>query len=215
MIDPLSESSLKLEGEPRLLARGRKSVKKREAILRAAIEIINQKSFALAIMSDIAASLDLRDATLYYYFPNKQALVYECHVRSLERFERLILDAALFDGTGLEQIKHFVKALVEDSFVNGPQLYFGDYSYLEAMQRNNIAAWAEKLRGRLEEILKVGIGDGSIVPCETELAVQLILGMLIWLAKWAPDITRLTSDRLMAAIETFCFHGLESRSQPQ
>ena len=214
MIEPSSLSFLKPEGEPRLLARGRKSVKKREAILRAAIEIINRKSFALATMSDIAASLDLRDATLYYYFPNKQALVYECHVRSLERFERLILDAAMFEGTGLQKIKQFVKALVEDSFVNGPQLYFGDYSYLEAMQRDDIAAWAEKLRGMLEEILKVGIGDRSIVPCETELAVQLILGILIWLAKWAPDVARLTPDRLMAAIEAFCFHGLESRSQP-
>jgi hypothetical protein len=53
----------------------------------AAIEIINVKGYALATMTEIAAALDLRDAALYYYFPNKQALVFACHQRSLERFE--------------------------------------------------------------------------------------------------------------------------------
>ncbi|GGA37891.1 TetR family transcriptional regulator [Sphingomonas psychrolutea] len=162
-------------------------------------------------MSDIAASLDLRDATLYYYFPNKQALVYECHVRSLERFERLIRESDAFDGTGIAKIRHFVAALVEDSYVNGPQLYFGDYSYLEPLQRETIAIWAERSRAMLEGILIRGIDDGSIVPCETGPVVQLLLGMLIWLAKWAPDVKGLTADRLMRAIEAFGFHGLESR----
>lgn len=199
-----------LDGKP--LARGRKSVKKREAIVRAAIEIINEKSFALATMSDIAASIDLRDATLYYYFPNKQALVYECHVRSLERFERLIVDASRFDGDGCARIKQFVRSLVDNSFANGPQLYFGDYSYLEPIQREKIATWADCLRDMLEDILKQGMADGSIVQGETGLVVQLILGMLIWLAKWAPDVHKLTPGRLMAAIEVFSFHGLESRN---
>ena len=193
------------------LARGRKSAKKREAIVRSAIEIINAKSFALATMTDIAASLDLRDATLYYYFPNKQALVYACHISSLERFERLIIDAAAFDGSGLQRVRHFVRSLVDDSFINGPQLYFGDYSYLEIIQRNHIESWAERLRSLLEDILKGGIADGSTVACETALVVQLLLGMLIWLAKWGPDIPKLSSDRLMAAIDAFSIHGLECR----
>ncbi len=200
--------------EGKQLARGRKSAKKRDAIIRAAIEIINEKSFALATMTDIAASLDLRDATLYYYFPNKQALVYECHLRSLSRFERLIIDAAAFDGPGLMRVKQFVRGLIDDSFANGPQLYFGDYSYLEPIQREHVEEWAERLRSMLEDILKIGIADGSIVPCETALVVQLILGMLIWLAKWAPDVKKLTPERLMEAIGAFSFHGLESRSQP-
>lgn len=181
--------------------------------MRSAIEIINAKSFALATMTDIAASLDLRDATLYYYFPNKQALVYACHIASLERFERLIADATALDGTGLQRIKDFVQSLIDDSFINGPQLYFGDYSYLEPLQRDHIENWAERLRSMLEDILKVGIADGSIVRCETALVVQLILGMLIWLAKWASGVPGLTPDRLMAAIDAFSMHGLEEREE--
>jgi hypothetical protein len=49
------------------ISQSRKSAQKREAIVRAAIEIINAKSYALATMSEIAAALDLRDATLYLH----------------------------------------------------------------------------------------------------------------------------------------------------
>lgn len=202
---PLAEDG----GKP--LARSRKSARKRDEIIRAAIEIINEKSFALATMSEIAASLDLRDATLYYYFPNKQALVYDCHVRSLERFERLVRDADRAGGTGIVKLKRFIQDLLHDSNVNGPQLYFGDYSYLEPLQRDTIAIWAERLRGMLEQFLKEGMADGSIVKCEPELVVQLLLGMLIWLAKWAPDVPGMSAKRLMQAIDAFSLHGLESR----
>lgn len=193
-------------------ARGRKSAKKKDAIIRAAIEIINAKSFALATMTEIAASLDLRDATLYYYFSNKQALVYECHIRSLERFERLLKDADANGGPGIDKIRHFIRALVADSYTNGPQLYFGDYSYLEELQREKIATWADRLKEFLRALIDRGMADGSVVHCESDLVVQLILGMLIWLAKWAPDVRGLTADRLMSAIAAFGFHGLESRS---
>ena len=193
-------------------ARGRKSAKKRLAIMRAAIEVINAKSFALATMTEIAASLDLRDATLYYYFPNKQALVYECHVSSLERFERLITETDGAGGAGIEKLRRFLHAFLEDSQTNGQQLYFGDYSYLEEMQRERIAAWGNKLRDQLRTFLDQGMADGSVVQCEADLVVQLMLGTLIWLAKWAPDVKGLTVARLEGAIEAFAFHGLVSRS---
>ena len=47
------------------------------------------------------------------------------------------------------------------------------------------------------------------MPCEPELVVELLLGMLIWLGKWVPGVSGLTIDRLMSAIEVFGFAGLD------
>ena len=198
------------EGVPR--SRSRKSAGKRDAIIQAAIEIINTKSFALATMTEIAASLDLSDAALYYYFPTKQALAYAAHVQSLERFERLLEEADAEITTGAEKLTRFTRAMLEDSSDNGSQLYFGEHSYLDAAQREAIDGWANRLKATLEGFLVEGMEDGSVVPCEPEVIVQLYLGMLIWLAKWVPSIKDLTVDRLMRAIEDFCFRGIESRS---
>ena len=59
--------------------------------------------------------------------------------------------------------------------------------------------------------LQIGIADGSIVPCETRLVVQLLLGMLIWLAKWVPTVDTLTAEGLLAAIRAFSLQGLDNR----
>lgn len=196
------------EGLPR--SRSRKSAGKRDLIIQAAIEIINARSFALATMTEIAGSLDLSDAALYYYFPTKQALAYAAHVRSLERFEHLLDDADAGGGTGVEKLERFTRQMLNDSSENGSQLYFGEHSYLNEAQRGAIDGWADRLKGKLEKFLREGMSDGSVVPCEPELVVQLFLGMLIWLAKWVPGVSNLTVDRLMRAIDAFCFHGIES-----
>jgi len=165
-------------------------------------------------MTEIAAALDLRDATLYYYFPDKQALAYACHRRSLERFEQLLHGVEAVDGTGVEKLRQFIRDMLVDSARNGPQLYFGDHSYLDTSQRKAITTWAERLKDILVKLLKEGMQDGSVVQCEPEFVAQLLLGMLIWLAKWVPAVEGVTVDRLMNAIEAFSFHGLESRAQP-
>ena len=181
----------------------------REAIIRAATEIINDKSYALATLTGIAATLDMRDAALYHYFPNKQALAYACHLSSLERFEQLLYKSDEMGGTGEEKLRHLIRHMLAESAQNGPQLYFGDYSYLESTQRKAVTDWAERLKTILIRFLKEGMADGSIVQCEPELVVELLLGMLIWLGKWVPSVEGLTVDRLMNAIDALVFRGLE------
>lgn len=193
------------------LSHSRKSAKKRDAILRAATEIINIKSFALATMSEIAARLDLRDAALYYYFPNKQALAYACHLKSLERLEHILAVTTVEGGSGAEKLEQFLRGLLFDAAENGPQLYFGDLSYLTEAQRSEVSDWGQRLTGDLERLIEEGIVDGSIVPCEPRLVVQMLLGMLIWLVKWVPTIQGATPDRLMAAIGVVSLKGLAPR----
>ena len=191
------------------LSRSRKSAGMRSAIIRAAIETINAKSYALATLVEIAAILDLRDAALYHYFPNKQALAYACHRHSLERTEALLMATDGAGGTGEIKLRHFMRGMLVDAAENGPQLYFGDFSYLEVMHRTAISTWAERLKDLVVKFLKEGMADGSIVQCEPELVVQLLIGMLIWLAKWAPAVDGLTVDRLMSAIDASVFRGLD------
>ncbi|AAK22976.1 TetR/AcrR family transcriptional regulator [Caulobacter vibrioides] len=201
-----------LTDEVRPLAQSQKSMKKREEILRAAIKIINTKGFAAATMTEIAAAIDLRDAALYYYFPNKQALAYTGHQRSLERFEAILIAVEAGGGTGLCKLRRFLHAVLEDGVVNGPQLYFGDHSYLDAAQQRAIDTWTVRLAKRLERFLEEGMADGTIATCEPRLVVQLLVGMLIWLTKWTPTTPGLTNERLLDAIETTALSGLAKPS---
>jgi TetR/AcrR family transcriptional regulator len=191
------------------LSNSRKSDKRRREIIRVAIETINAKSYAQATMVDIAAALDLRDATLYHYFHDKRTLAYACHRSSLGRAQKLLDASDQTIGTGAEKLRHFIRSMLVESKENGPLLYVGDYSYLDAIQRKSIREWIDRLKDVLKKFLNDGISDGSIIACEPELVVQLLFGMLIWLGKWVPSIAGVTVDRLMDAITTFSFKGLD------
>ena len=189
----------------------RKTQKKRAEIIHAAIEVINDRGYAQSTMTDIAASLDLRDAALYYYFESKQALAHACHLHSLGIFERLLNEAQASPVSGYEKIDRFIRGMLEDSERHGPQLYFGDYTYLADAQREQVKDWADRLTAVLEGFFDEGMADGSIVQCEPHVVVQLLLGMLIWLAKWVPSIEGMTVDRLMLAIRVASLDGIDAR----
>ena len=193
-------------------ATGPKSTARRIEIIRTAIGIINARSYELATMREIAAALDLRDATLYYYYPSKQALAYAAHIYSLERFERTLELSLSGPGTGLERLRRWLLNFLEESDEEGPQLYFGEHSYLDEDQRGHIDEWADRLTGIIGAVVQDGIDDGSIRQCEVGLVVQLLLGMLIWLAKWTPSIENLTPARLMQAIGDLAIAGLDGRN---
>lgn len=191
--------------------RSPKSEQRRLAIVQTATEVINAKSFASATMKEIAARLHLRDAALYYYFVDKQALGYACQVHTLSRLEAVLDDADRARGTGLDRVRGFIAGMLDDSLRNGPLLYLGDLSYLSEDQHGAVTDWLDRLKSRLQGFLNDGVADGTITPCETELVVQLLMGMLIWLAKWTLSVGDLTIQRLMQAIGIVSFHGLERR----
>lgn len=199
------------EESNRLVSKSRKSAKKRDEIMVAATKIINNRTYALATMSEIASSLNLRDATLYYYFPSKQELAYACHCKAMDRFEAFLKLADADGKNGAHKIERFFWHLLDDSNRHGPLLYFGDYFHLELYRQEQIQTRSRQLTKSLEHFLKEGIEDGSIAPCETKLVVNLMLGMLIWLAKWTGTVEGLTVDRLMSAITTFALQGLDIR----
>ena len=80
---------------------------------------------------------------------------------------------------------------------------------MHAAQRRTIKQWLDRLKIVLVRFIQEGMADGSVVRCEPELVVELLLGMLIWLGKWVPSIQDLTVERLMNAIEVFGFEGLD------
>lgn len=193
------------------VSKSRKSDKRRAEIIRAATETINAKSYAQATMVAIAAALDLRDATLYHYFHDKRTLAYACHRKSLERAQQLLEAADQEGSTGGEKLRAFILGMLVDSKENGALLYLGDYSYMDTSQRRAIKSWIDRLKGIMIRFLQEGTADHSLVECEPELVVELLLGMLIWLGKWVPSVQGLTVERLLAAMMVFGFEGLDRR----
>ncbi len=82
--------------------------KRREMIVRAAIEVMNRRGVRGMTLADVARRLDLVAPAVMYYFKSKEELAATAYYRAIERYEQLI--AAAQEGkTAHEALEIFVR----------------------------------------------------------------------------------------------------------
>lgn len=73
------------ELSPRKLPRQQRSAQMREDILEASLRVFEREGAARFTTTRVAEAAGISVGSLYQYFPNKQALVYALHARTVER----------------------------------------------------------------------------------------------------------------------------------
>ena len=158
---------------------------KREALLREAAAAFNRKGFHATSLDEIAQKLGVTKAALYYYFPNKQTLLMACFdkamdvafasldaakVRGRDGRERLALTLSRYLSHMLDELNACVVLMEENA--------------LAPRDRARLVASRDRFERALRDLVREGIADGSIVPCDPKLAVFVVLGAMNWVPKW-------------------------------
>jgi TetR/AcrR family transcriptional regulator len=158
---------------------------KRQAVLREAAASFNSRGYHGTSLSEIAASLGVTKAALYHYFPNKNALLAGCFdyamtaaFASLERGrkegrngrERLVLTIAGYVAELIDDLNCCVVLMEEQA--------------LEPEDKAKLVRERDKFERALRALIREGIADGSVAPCDPKLAIFVILGAMNWVPKW-------------------------------
>lgn len=90
-----------------------------------AIELFAQKSYYGCTLDELAKSVDIKKASLYYYFPSKAAIYRECAQRCVGYFECVIEieNKKSSDTLSLGNLKEFILKTVFDTDINYLRLY--------------------------------------------------------------------------------------------
>ena len=67
-----------------------KRQRRRQDILHAALRAFRENGYHATTLDDIAEHVGVRKTALYHYFPDKEAILYECHRESLGEIEQLM-----------------------------------------------------------------------------------------------------------------------------
>jgi AcrR family transcriptional regulator len=154
-------------------------------MLRAAAQCFNEKGFSGTSLKDVSAILGLTDAALYYYVRNKEELVYQCYLRAAALGHEAMERAVREGETGLEQarlyIRYHIGVMVGGE---GPLAIMSEIPSLKRNHRNEILEVSRRHSAGFEEILRRGIEDGSIAPCDVRMTGNAIMGSINWIPKW-------------------------------
>jgi AcrR family transcriptional regulator len=185
---------------------------KREAIITMAVRLFNERGHQATSLADIANALNVTKPALYYYVSGKEEILLECQRRGTASFNATIADAERHPGTGLERFCDFLARYVDvatrDFAVcmirSGPDA-------LGPQGRAEIMRGRRKLEQTLEGILRQGIEDGSMAPCDTRMSAFTIFGALHWLCFWYREDGPLTRAEIAQRMSALFTRGLETR----
>ena len=161
-----------------------KRERRREAILHAALRAFRDRGYHATTLEDIARRLDVRKTALYYYFPDKESILYECHRQSLVELDRILTEARALATPG-EQLRHVIREHVRvmTDTLEGSPLAFEITSFSSERQAEIIAA-RDRYEREVRLFVAQGIRHGSFREVDAKTTVFAILGAINWIARW-------------------------------
>ncbi len=187
-------------------------VAKRAAVLRAAVQMFNERGFFATSLDDVAASLGISKRTIYHYLANKDQVLLECVTIGLHQLLQAAQEAEQEPGTGRDRLIRFLRRYAEvnmDDF--GRCVIRTGEEALAPESRDQFRALKRKIDDALRGLLEKAIEDGSIAPLDVKLTAFVLAGALNWPARWHAADGSMSSEQLSQGMVDILMAGLIPR----
>lgn len=166
--------------------RAQKMAKKKKEILRSAAAVLVEKGYQGTTMEEIAAKLLMTKGSMYYYFKNKDDLLYQCHLMIMEICLDGIEKVIESDRNPIDKLRsaikeHILLAISEKSMfmaLSKPNLNFSEEQLQEVLElRKSYSHYFDR-------IILEGIDKQVFNRVDIKMVRLIILGSLNWIQEW-------------------------------
>ncbi|WP_201172834.1 TetR/AcrR family transcriptional regulator [Pseudomonas sp. S31] len=158
---------------------------KRQAVLRAAVRIFNERGFHATLLEDVATSLGISKPTIYHYLGNKEQVLLHCVVHGLEQLIDAAESARQEPGRGIDRLRSYLRRYAEINMDDFGRCVIrtGDEALSEE-GRTKFRALKGQIDQAMRRLIEEAIEDESIAPCDPKLLAFTLAGALNWPARW-------------------------------
>src|SRR5436305_494839 len=154
-------------------------------ILKSAAAAFRRVGYHGATVEQIAAALHMKKGNLYYYFRNKEEILFACHQYSLDRLLAL-LDEVQQSGCGPEEklrrlIVTFVHTILDE--LHGTALFL-DLEALTPAHLKAVIVRRDQFDRGMRQVIHEGTAAGSFGSVDAKLLSFAILGAVNWIPRW-------------------------------
>ena len=169
---------------------------KRQAVILAAGQAFRRRGYHNASMTEIAKTLGLTKAALYYYVRNKEEVLFECHLMAYDAMDE-ILKAMQKGGSALNKLEALYVDFVNMLTASGVSL-LTDVNSLGDENKVDVLSRRAKIERKIIRLVREGQQDGSIRQGDARLHVFFFMGALNWLNAWYDASGRLKGEDIAA-----------------
>ncbi len=185
---------------------------RRIEILKSAAAAFRRRGYHGASVDEIASALDMTKGNLYYYFQNKEEILFACHDYSLDELLAL-MDQVRAESSGPDDklrklILAFIHMMLDELQATALTL---DLQALSPILMKRIIAKRDRFDHGLRALIQQGMDDGLFRPGDPKLIGFAIMGAVNWTTKWFDPAGPASSDEIGAAFADYLVGGLLNR----
>ncbi|HUI59038.1 MAG TPA: TetR/AcrR family transcriptional regulator [Steroidobacteraceae bacterium] len=188
---------------------------KREAVIRAAAHAFNRKGYHNTSLDDIAAALEVTKPTVYYYVTSKEQLLFECFVTGVEQIRAAFREVRGLAAPARERLnavlRHYARAMASE--FGWCMVRVEDQDLSPAMS-GHVKAMKSEIDQGIRRLIREGVQDGSIHPCDPKMTAFALAGSLNWIAHWYRENQSMTPAEVADAFIAVFDNGLQPRGVP-
>jgi len=182
---------------------------KKQSVILSAASAFRRRGYHNTSMVEIAQTLGLTKAALYYYVKNKEEILYESHLVTYDAMDAILKSSRYGHESSLDNLEAVFRQFVGLLTQSGVSL-LTDVDSLNGEWRSEVIRRRKKIERRVIRLVREGQADGSIRSGDARLHVFFFMGALNWLNAWFETDGRLKGEDIAAEFARQLRSGIES-----
>jgi len=191
------------------------SADRRIEILKSAAAAFRRRGYHGASVDEIASALAMTKGNLYYYFRNKEEILYACHEYSLDILLSLLDEVTADALPPDQQLRKLLLAMVHLILdeLHGTALTL-DLQALSPPLLAKIIARRDAFDRGVRRIIQTGMEQGLFAAGNPKMIAFAMMGAVNWIAKWYDPKGPMTSVAIGDAFADYLVDGLRRGALP-
>lgn len=184
---------------------------RKEQILEAALHLFSTKGYMQTSIRDIATKIGVNVATIYYYFSNKEEILYAI----IEKRTRRLIEKLREIQTQIADALLALKAMIKFQVLYSLENWEGAKLIVVESEHNLHGECLEKCRRLQRELYLIYLqqieklkAEGKARNINSKIAVFSIFGILNWLHRWYKKGEGLEESVIADSIVELFFYGI-------
>jgi AcrR family transcriptional regulator len=182
---------------------------RRIEILKSAAAAFRRRGYHGASVDEIASALEMTKGNLYYYFRNKEEILFACHDYSLDVLLDLMTEVEADSSRPDEKLRRVILAFIHMMLdeLQGTALTL-DLQALSPPLLKRIIAKRDRFDHGMREIIQQGIDQGLFRPGDPKMIGFAMMGAVNWITKWFDPEGPMTSEEIGQRFADYLVGGL-------
>ncbi len=182
---------------------------RRIEILKSAAAAFRRRGYHGASVDEIASALEMTKGNLYYYFENKEEILYACHDYSLDVLLALMAEVQSEPTPPDEKLRKLILAFIHTMLdeLQGTALTL-DLQALSPALLKRIIAKRDRFDRGLREIIQQGIDQRLFRAGDPKMIGFAMMGAVNWITKWFDPAGPMSSEQIGQRFADYLVGGL-------